>query len=177
MKPSSLSHVPAEIWQHLQVGNGNWRTPVLATARAAGGADARTVVLREVDTETRRVVFFTDRRSAKVEQLDADAQACLVVYDDERRLQARLYGPAERIAETGRLDTYWQSLGNQQQRLYAVDVIADSLGSDDEKGRENFAAFEITIGKFHCLWIGESMNEAAEFHWRDGQWQARIVRA
>lgn len=177
MQTRDLENAPEEIWQHLVVGNGAWRTPVIASANSGGGADARTVVLRSVRPAERELVFFTDRRSRKLAQLQADPAVCLVVYDDERRLQTRLYGRALREHDAATLDTWWQGLAEHQRVHYAVDVLAEGLGNNNEKGRENFAAFRVEISNFHCLWIQNTGDFAAEFKMRNGQWQGTAVRA
>jgi pyridoxamine 5'-phosphate oxidase len=46
-----------------------WRVAVLATLDD-GQADARSLVLREVDAAERRLVFYTDARSPKVRQIE-----------------------------------------------------------------------------------------------------------
>lgn len=171
MSADDLEKAPADIWQHLVVGNGAWRIPVLASCNSGSGADARTVVLRSVTPADRELVFFTDRRSRKLAQLQADPAVCLVVYDNERRLQARLYGRALREHDTKMLDTWWQGLAEHQRVHYAVDVLAEG-----EKGRENFAAFRVEIQRIHCLWIQDQGDTRAEFEWRNGQWQGATVR-
>lgn len=54
-----------------------WRVMTLATVDGER-ADARSVVLRDVDEAARQVIFYTDARSAKVAQLKARPQATLV---------------------------------------------------------------------------------------------------
>lgn len=176
MRPDELEKVPQEIWQYLAAGDGHWRTPVIASAAPGGGADARTVVVRSVDREAREMVFFTDRRSRKLAQLQADPAVCLVVYDDERHLQARLYGRALRERVPGALDAWWEHLSDTQRAHYRVDVVANGLGGDNEKGRENFAAFRIVVDRFHCLWIHDQGNDAAFFEWQHGEWRGHPVR-
>ena len=66
-----------------------WRTPVLAT-RDGDSADARTVVLREVDEPARTLRVFTDSRSAKVAQLLAHPQGTLVMWSSRLSWQLRL---------------------------------------------------------------------------------------
>lgn len=175
MHADDLAKAPEDIWQHLVVGNGAWRTPVLASTKSGGGADARTVVLRLVTPAERELVFFTDRRSRKLAQLQADPAVCLVVYDDERRLQARFYGRAIREHESTALNAWWEALAEHQRVHYAVDVLADNLDGN-EKGRENFAAFRVSVHRFHCLWLQDKGDIAAEFEWRNGQWHGATVR-
>lgn len=169
MPEPALESVPAELWRRLAAADGAWRTPVLASARPGGGANARTVVLRMADPAARELVFFTDCRSAKIGELRADGDCCFVVYDQDRGVQARLLGRARREQDAATLDGWWQRLGENQRRLYAADSGAG------EKGRENFAAFRVTVERFHCLWLNERGNRAAEFAW-DGTWRGKWVR-
>ncbi len=67
-----------------------WRQPVLATTCALRGAQARTVVLREVDPANRTLLLYTDLRSPKVAQLDADPRAQLVCWSPALGWQLRL---------------------------------------------------------------------------------------
>ena len=89
---TSLPAITAEIWQQLAAAvedrDHAWRTPVLATTDGSI-ADARTVILREVDAKTRRLLFYTDQRSAKVAQLLSHPGATLVMWSPALRWQLR----------------------------------------------------------------------------------------
>ncbi|HJV95000.1 MAG TPA: pyridoxamine 5'-phosphate oxidase, partial [Albitalea sp.] len=65
----SLEAIEAAIWRELESAVGKtdhaWRTGTLATV-GEGYADARTVVLRELDVARRELLIYTDARSAKV---------------------------------------------------------------------------------------------------------------
>lgn len=69
---ATLEDVEAALWQQLAAAAADnahpWRTPVLATVDG-DAADARTVVLREVDVRQRQFLFYTDERAGKVRQL------------------------------------------------------------------------------------------------------------
>jgi pyridoxamine 5'-phosphate oxidase len=80
---ATLQAVEAEVWHQLEAaaaerGHG-WRTAVLATTDGQR-ADARTVVLREVDAANRHLCFYSDRRGAKVAQLTSHPDATLVMW-------------------------------------------------------------------------------------------------
>src|SRR6185503_11142570 len=62
----------------------------LATARPDGKPSARMVLLKQVDQEG--FVFFTNYRSAKAEQLDANPYAALVFYWSQLDRQVRVEG-------------------------------------------------------------------------------------
>lgn len=66
-----------------------WRVGVLATTDGAV-ADARSIVLREVDVQTRTLVFFTDARSPKVRQIDSHPEGTLVLWSQPLGWQLRL---------------------------------------------------------------------------------------
>ena len=92
-RPDSLHAIEAEVWTQLAQAPADrahaWRIGVLATADD-DGADARSVVLREVDATSRSLVFYTDSRSPKVKQLQQHPRATLVLWSAERGWQLRL---------------------------------------------------------------------------------------
>jgi pyridoxamine 5'-phosphate oxidase len=66
-----------------------WRVAVLATVDD-GQADARSLVLREVDAAERRLIFYTDARSPKVRQIQQSPQGTLIFYSRELGWQLRM---------------------------------------------------------------------------------------
>ncbi|HEX7045955.1 MAG TPA: pyridoxamine 5'-phosphate oxidase family protein [Gammaproteobacteria bacterium] len=175
MKPAELDRIPAEMWQALAARHGAWRTPVLASVTPEGSADARVVVLREVSAQRRELVFFTDRRSRKHDALLANPSACFVIYDAGAGWQVRLYGSARAETANAETDAWWEMLGEHQRAHYG-NAGDDSEERNTQEGRENFAAFRVTIDRFHCLWLHDDGNEAAEFLWRDNGWRGHFVR-
>lgn len=101
----SLQAIEAAVWDELETAVADkahaWRVAVLATAGNAGdlheaeagttsGADARCVILREVQRATRTLVFFTDARSAKVAQIALRPAGLLVLWSAALSWQLRL---------------------------------------------------------------------------------------
>jgi pyridoxamine 5'-phosphate oxidase len=90
---ATLAEIEAACWRELaraaQDRHHEWRTPVLATADG-DVPDARTVVLREVQTEPRTLVVYSDSRAAKRQQLKAQPQAVLVFWSKRLSWQLRL---------------------------------------------------------------------------------------
>jgi len=97
---SSLPELEAAIWQELTRATHDrhhaWRHAVLATV-AGDAADARTVVLREVDADSRQLTIYTDSRAAKVTQLRAHPEATLVLWSPRLgwQLRCRLHAEVE----------------------------------------------------------------------------------
>lgn len=99
MSPTPAAHPELEairqrVWAELALAAAErgrpWRTPVLATVGGEAGCDARTVVIREVDAAAREIVFFTDARSPKVDQMAAHPDAVMVAWSAELGWQLRL---------------------------------------------------------------------------------------
>ena len=89
-----------------------WRVAVLATVDD-GQADARSLVLREVDAAERRLVFYTDARSPKVRQIEQSPQGTLIFYSrklgQQLRMQVRLNVETAGLAVSSR----WARLQTQ----------------------------------------------------------------
>ena len=90
---TDLQEIEAAIWAELaraMVSKGHaWRVGVLAT-RDGDGADARSVVLREVDAGPRTLLLYTDARSPKAAQIQAHPAGTLVLWSKELAWQLRL---------------------------------------------------------------------------------------
>ena len=89
---TSLAAIEAALWRELESATHDkhhaWRTPVLATTDGET-ADARTVILREVDVRHRQLITFTDDRAAKVGQLLQHPRATMVMWSDTLGWQLR----------------------------------------------------------------------------------------
>lgn len=124
---ATLHEIESAIWRELQAcphqRTHAWRTPVLATVDREGVADARTLVLREVDPEAASLRFFTDTRSPKRAQIEAQPRGMLVMWSPALGWQLRvgvdlalqLDGPAvasrwERVSRSPAADDYLSPL-------------------------------------------------------------------
>lgn len=89
---SNLTEIEAAVWRELDAAPRDkqhaWRTPVLATTDGNVG-DARTVVVREVNADEKRLTIYTDQRSAKVAQLNAHPVGTLVMWSASLSWQLR----------------------------------------------------------------------------------------
>jgi pyridoxamine 5'-phosphate oxidase len=85
-------------WGEARAAEGAWSDAmVLATSSLDGGPSARAVILRGVDE--RGFVFFTDTRSAKGVELEADARVALVMLWSALERQVRVVGRAAPVTE------------------------------------------------------------------------------
>jgi hypothetical protein len=92
--PTSLPAIEALLWAELaaapQDKSHPWRMMTLATLGLDAQADARLVVIREVDASARSLCFFTDARSPKVAQMQHCDKGTLVCWNAARGWQLRL---------------------------------------------------------------------------------------
>lgn len=88
-----LAEIEAAVWRELGLavnGRGHaWRLGVLAT-RDGDGVDARSVVLRELDRAARTLIFYTDARSPKAQQIALHPEGTLVLWSAALGWQLRL---------------------------------------------------------------------------------------
>ena len=89
-----LDQIESQLWDELAAATHTrghpWRTCTLATVSTDGLPEGRTVVLRELDRAARELVFFTDARSPKVQQIERQPQGVLVLWSAELGWQLRL---------------------------------------------------------------------------------------
>ena len=89
----TLEAIEAAVWAELAAAPRDrqhaWRLGVLATIDG-DRADARSVVLRDVEAGTRSLIFYTDARSPKVRQFEAHPQGTLVLWSARLGWQVRL---------------------------------------------------------------------------------------
>lgn len=123
--PLAQADLQRHIWMQLQRAAFDkfheWRTPVLATVDPLGIPQARTVVLRQVDVMAQQLVFFTDRRSVKLAQLQAQPQACLVFWSTRLKWQLRVQVKINTLSSGARVDAAW---GDLAQSPAAADYLS-----------------------------------------------------
>ena len=91
-RPNSLAAIETEVWQQLAQATSDkahgWRTAVLATING-DLADARTVILREVDVHDRQLHIYTDERAGKVSQARNHPLGTMVMWSSALGWQLR----------------------------------------------------------------------------------------
>jgi pyridoxamine 5'-phosphate oxidase len=105
----NLSDIRAALWAELTRATHDkhheWRTGALATVNG-DGADARTVVLREAESSTQTLRFFSDARAGKVAQIEAHPLGTLLMWSRrlswQLRLRVRLSTQTEGLAVSSR---------------------------------------------------------------------------
>lgn len=184
---SSPDTVAADCWAMLAEApsdpTSGWRLPVLATTSSAQTPRQRTVVLRQVDAATRRIVAHTDRRSAKFAELKARPASSWLFWDAARKVQLTLEGKAELHTDCEFAERIWKGEPESSLRAYlaphepgqimaAADVnLPESVRGripDREElhaGRSNFAVISCIVSSAECVILRSNGNLRARFQY------------
>lgn len=182
----SLAELEHTSWQQLasapESEKDPFKTMVVATC-ADAGADARMVVLRQVDANRKYVWFHTDARAEKVIQLEAFPTATLLFWDENRQIQLRLIVETRLHTDDYVADDQWAALwiggrktylserkpGSEQPAPYPG--FPESLGEElpteaqSEEGRDNFAVIECRVLSMEYLHLSRKGQTRAQFRY------------
>ncbi|RVU43421.1 pyridoxamine 5'-phosphate oxidase family protein [Rubrivivax rivuli] len=176
-RPTELGAVQTALWQELTRAphdkHHEWRTPVLATVDEDGqAADARTVVLREVDAAASTLVLFSDARAAKLAQLQAHPVGTLVFWSKrlgwQLRLRVRLQAQTEGLAVSSR----WARLKLSPAAQDYLSPLAPGAALDAPAAPSR-APGAVERGHFALLLAQVQSTDWLELH-RDGHRRARF---
>ncbi len=157
-------------------GHG-WRTPVLATIDARGNPDARTVVLRGVDTVARELLVYTDCRSPKVGQIADHPAASFVFWSAALNWQLRIAARLRIEVGTPRADAIWAQLSSTPAaRDYlspaapGQPLVAGPGSLIDGRDGHHLAIVVARIERIDWLELGRKRHRRAVFEAGSGRW-------
>ncbi|MEM1108922.1 MAG: pyridoxamine 5'-phosphate oxidase family protein [Planctomycetota bacterium] len=181
--PEILDH----LWRHLEAATRSakppFHLPTLCSVDAEGRPAARTVVLRRVDRDRRRLICHTDIRAEKFDQFSERPDAAWVFYDAPARIQLRATGPMTLHTDDALADEQWERSGLGSRRCYLAPVAPGSLADGpspnlpeavlEERiteaqslpGRANFAVLSCSVDRFDWLYLHHAGHRRAEFRW------------
>jgi hypothetical protein len=188
-----LRLIEVAIWRELvrapQHREHGWRHMVMASLDH-DGVDARTLVLRECDDVERELVFYTDARSPKLDQLRAAPRAMLVTWSTDLGWQLRLRCRFE-------VATHGLGVASRWARIRCTPAAQDYLfplpsgtampqplppaGSDAEVAQEapppplehhHFAVLTARVEVIDWLELGSPRHRRARFDARGASWIA-----
>jgi pyridoxamine 5'-phosphate oxidase len=129
---------------------------VLTSLDAEQKPQARTLVLRELDSETKCLYFFTDSRSTKVAQWQNNPYSQALAYCHEDLLQLRLTGVIEVLANGVAFMDALSQLKAHQYKDYRSAHAPGSLWRADSAGPAdslNFNVIKLQINQIEVLEI------------------------
>ena len=117
--------IRSQIWKGLNRAvhdkHHSWRTPVLSTLAIDGGVNSRTVVLRGVDDAASKLTVYTDARSLKVAELNANSKAVFVFWSQRLHWQLRVKVNISILTTGQQVETLWERV---KQSAAAFDYIS-----------------------------------------------------
>jgi general stress protein 26 len=169
-----------QIWRELaratQDRHHAWRTPVLATVNSSGFANARVVVLREVDVAHQTLRFYTDSRSPKVGELLHKPQALFVFWSDRLKWQLRAHVAISIETAGPEVQARWQRV---RQSASAADYLGPAAPGDDLEAPRSGCTPADAGGHFALLsaqvlemdWLELSRDAHRRANLREGSWR------
>ncbi len=177
---ASLEAIVAEVWRQLAAAPRDrahaWRTPVLATTDGHV-ADARSVILREVDPLTQQLRIFCDQRSPKVAQLLSHPGGTLVMWSPapawQLRCRVRLTLEDDGLAVSSRWARVKLSPAAQDYLsplAPGMPLQAAAVPSHDAVARTNFAVINAQVQTIDWLELHPDGHRRAVFEGSLGRW-------
>lgn len=147
----------------------------------------RTVILRRVDTQARKVYFHTDIRSAKVKEIQLSGTLSWLAYDPAHVSQIRLSGKTVLHHQDELCREHWEKTAHHSRRAYMLsqgpgleindpgNVMSSDLEAfnytleESEAGYENFAVVETTVDWMEWYFTHHTGNRRAVFQYESGE--------
>ncbi|RAU33633.1 hypothetical protein DBY66_005010 [Pantoea sp. RIT413] len=187
-----MAHLPdahlQAIWQkltHAVSARSTFTLMQLASVAENAQPKIRTIVLRDFSLAPASLLFTTDVRSAKVQEMRDNPQVSLLGWDAENSFQLRLEGKAGCVDEGELRRTVWQKLRPAAQQLfYSPDSPGEILDDPDalRSGHasapladppENFALIRIMIERVESLDVSSEPHQRCEFLLQANGWTGR----
>lgn len=174
---ATLPQIEQACWQGLGAAAASseheWRYLVLATVGDAR-ADARIIVLREVDADARRLIYFTDSRSPKVEQMRTQPAATLVAWSPSRLWQLRLEVQCAVLTDGLEVSSRWARMKLSPSASDYLSPLPPgaALGHHvpDRSTRENFAVVTAQVESIDWLELHAEGQRRARFDAQGARW-------
>ena len=184
-----LDGIEADCWRLLQAAvqdrSCGWRLPALATF-LNNEVRQRTVVLRKVNVQSRRIFVHTDIRSPKYNSILSNPNVSWLFYDAARQVQLQLTGPATVHTDADIADRIWRDEPESSLRAYLAPHVPGSVRPAPESNlpddveqriperdelstaRANFAVISCEVGAADWLLLRPNGNLRARFTYEAG---------
>ena len=183
-----------DVWMRLLNGSLKYKdalhNPVVANINQHG-VNMRTVVLRAVNTTNKQLVFHTDIRSGKWNELQQHNNISWLFYDAPGKIQIRLSGTATLHQDDEVAEKAWTTstmscrkiyLGETGPSVIAVSPVSglpaafeanDPTPEESRAGRKNFGIVITSVTWMEWLWLNSKGHRRAGFkYFEDGSFSA-----
>jgi pyridoxine/pyridoxamine 5'-phosphate oxidase len=184
-----LSTVEINCWEMLSTAVSDRKHPMrsMVVGSVSGAmAQIRTVVLRKVEIEKRKIYFHTDIRSSKIEDINLTGQLSWLAYDQSQRTQIRLCGATIIHHSNDIAKLQWNLTQHHSRRNYLLPegsgkketedfkILKDKLSDfsytleESEAGFQNFVVVETSVEKLDWYYAHHTGNKRAGFTYENG---------
>jgi len=143
-----INEIEKICWQMLHDGATN-RKSAMHQAVIGTSVDSvaymRTVVLRRVDVDTRKIYLHTDKRSKKMEDLEQTKHLSWLVYDQSLRTQIRCSGSIIIHHMDDLCKEQWDHTGHHSRRYYMLDRDIEEMQEASTGLNDALTAFDYTL--------------------------------
>lgn len=151
----------------------------LATVGLGSVARLRTVVLRRV-SEDFKLIFYTDRRSKKINHIKENNAVSLLFYHPKQLLQLKIEGRAKIITDPEELQKYWSGVQPTSRKDYTTNSAPGSPISNPDnveylEDKNYFTIIEIELSKIEYLKLKRPNHLRVLFAKEDGAWEGEFL--
>mgnify|MGYP001156717623 FL=1 len=146
--------------------------------------ESRTVILRDVNTETPSVTFHSDKRSKKITDIKINESVSALFYDRVRKIQLRISGKAKIEMDTNATKQIWGKMRPESKLCYMGPFVpseelksftpnlpensAHNLTEDNEVyGYSNFCRITVIIEKLDRLFLHHAGHQRLLFDFKE----------
>ena len=178
---ATLPEIETALWQELTRAvhdkHHEWRTVVLSTVGKVGNeltADARNVVLREVNASAKQLLIYTDARAEKAQQLRDHASGTVVMWSRrlgwQLRCRVKLSLEDSGLAVTSRWETLKLSPAAQDYLSPLAPGAPLSSSASALSARHHFAIITAEVTSIDWLELHREGHRRAVFGTQPAAW-------
>lgn len=163
-------------------------TPAITTG-SGSSFDTRTVVLRHTDVAKRQLTCYTDKRSAKMKDLEINPQIVWHFYDNGQQVQIKARGKAIVHHKNEWTKIIWQEIPPRNRKDYcalkpsgaviehpqdatpAVFLTGEPDAVHTEYGYDNFVVIDTIIEEIDWLHLHREGHQRARLVWNGEDWE------
>ncbi|MGJ8738212.1 pyridoxamine 5'-phosphate oxidase family protein [Zobellia laminariae] len=151
----------------------------LATIDQSGAPSQRTVVFRHFN-DNLSLVFYTDERSQKVQEIGKTRAISLLFYHPENLLQITIQGKASVITDPEVLKEYWSAVPDGNKKDYTTNIAPGSTMKNPDaleylNGDHHFCAIQIEPNSIEYLKLKRPNHIRVLFTKVNTSWEGKFL--
>lgn len=139
--------------------------------------NSRYVVLRAVETDL-QIMFYTDNRSSKVNEIRRNPNVSLHFYHPEEKVQVKVMGMAKLHHKDGIASEHWEKVEGEARKAYSsilspgteIKSPSEAHHWEEQKGNEHFTVVKVIPHQVELLQLNRVEHLRVRFHREAEQW-------